>query len=146
MTLYLRQYMNSERLFLKISILGILIAIILGAFGAHALKDIFSNYELDIWNKGVFYQIINSLGLLSFVILKKINIIAIKIPNIIQKPPFLILTIGILLFSFSLYLIAMTNVFLGPDHLIKSFLIPATPIGGSLLVLSWLLLLFKIEI
>ena len=138
MTLYLRQYMNSERLFLKISILGILIAIILGAFGAHALKDIFSNYELDIWNKGVFYQIINSLGLLSFVILKKINII--------QKPPFLILTIGILLFSFSLYLIAMTTVFLGPDHFIKSFLIPATPIGGSLLVLSWLLLLFKIEI
>ena len=138
MTLYLRQYMNSERLFLKISILGILIAIILGAFGAHALKDIFSNYELDIWNKGVFYQIINSLGLLSFVILKKINII--------QKPPFLILTIGILLFSFSLYSIAMTNVFLDPDHFIKSFLIPATPIGGSLLVLSWLLLLFKIEI
>ena len=138
MTLYLRQYMNSERLFLKISILGILIAIILGAFGAHALKDIFSNYELDIWNKGVFYQIINSLGLLSFVILKKINII--------QKPPFLILTIGILLFSFSLYLIAMTNVFLGPDHFIKSFLTPATPIGGSLLVLSWLLLLFKVEI
>lgn len=138
MTLYLRQYMNSERLFLKISILGILIAIILGAFGAHALKDIFSNYELDIWNKGVFYQIINSLGLLSFVILKKINII--------QKPPFLILTIGILLFSFSLYSIAMTNVFLGPDHFIKSFLIPATPIGGSLLVLSWLLLLFKVEI
>jgi uncharacterized membrane protein YgdD (TMEM256/DUF423 family) len=130
--------MNSERLFLKISILGILIAIILGAFGAHALKDIFSNYELDIWNKGVFYQIINSLGLLSFVILKKINII--------QKPPFLILTIGILLFSFSLYLIAMTNVFLGPDHFIKSFLTPATPIGGSLLVLSWLLLLFKVEI
>ena len=130
--------MNSERLFLKISILGILIAIILGAFGAHALKDIFSNYELDIWNKGVFYQIINSLGLLSFVILKKINII--------QKPPFLILTIGILLFSFSLYSIAMTNVFLDPDHFIKSFLIPATPIGGSLLVLSWLLLLFKIEI
>ena len=138
MTLYLRQYMNSERLFLKISILGILIAIILGAFGAHALKDIFSNYELDIWNKGVFYQIINSLGLLSFVILKKINII--------QKPPFLILTIGILLFSFSLYSIAMTNVFLGPDHFIKSFLTPATPIGGSLLVLSWLLLLFKVEI
>ena len=138
MTLYLRQYMNSERLFLKISILGILIAIILGAFGAHALKDIFSNYELDIWNKGVFYQIINSLGLLSFVILKKINII--------QKPPFLLLTIGILLFSFSLYSIAMTTVFLDPDHFIKSFLIPATPIGGSLLVLSWLLLLFKIEI
>ena len=138
MTLYLRQYMNSERLFLKISILGILIAIILGAFGAHALKDIFSNYELDIWNKGVFYQIINSLGLLSFVILKKINII--------QKPPFLLLTLGILLFSFSLYSIAMTNVFLDPDHFIKSFLTPATPIGGSLLVLSWLVLLFKIEI
>lgn len=138
MTLYLRQYMNSERLFLKISILGILLAIILGAFGAHALKDIFSNYELDIWNKGVFYQIINSLGLLSFVILKKIKII--------HKPPYLLLTIGILLFSFSLYSIAMTNVFLDQDHFIKSFLTPATPIGGSLLVLSWLLLLFKVKI
>ena len=59
--------MKSDRLFLSISILGVAIGILFGAFGAHALKDLFSNYEMDIWNKGIFYQIINSLGIIAFV-------------------------------------------------------------------------------
>ena len=53
--------MKTDRLFLSLSILGIAIGILFGAFGAHALKDLFSNYEMDIWNKGIFYQISNSL-------------------------------------------------------------------------------------
>jgi len=63
--------MNSDRLFLSISILGVAIGILFGAFGAHALKDLFSNYEMDIWNKGIFYQIINSLGIMILLILRK---------------------------------------------------------------------------
>lgn len=130
--------MNSERFYLKISIIGIALGIILGAFGAHGLKELFSNYEMDIWDKGIFYQISNFLGLFIMVILKKLNLI--------KKPPYLLLTLGIIMFSFSLYSIALNNVFLSSNKIIKTLLIPITPVGGLLMVLSWLLLLFKIKI
>ena len=130
--------MNSDRLFLRISILGISTGIIFGAFGAHALKEFFTIYEMDIWEKGIFYQIINSLGLMTFIILKK--------SEVIKNPPYLLLTFGIILFSFSLYIIALTNVFLNSNHIIKILLVPITPLGGLLLISSWILLLFRIKI
>jgi len=130
--------MNSERFYLKISIIGIALGIILGAFGAHGLKELFSNYEMDIWNKGIFYQISNFLGLFIMIILKRLELI--------EKPPYLLLTVGIIMFSFSLYTIALDNVFIESNQIIKTFLIPVTPIGGLLLIISWLLLLFKIKI
>ena len=130
--------MNSNRLFLRISFLGISTGIIFGAFGTHALKEFFSNYELDIWEKGIFYQLINSFGLMVLVLLNK--------SNFIKNPPFLLLTLGTLLFSFSLYIIALSNAFLETNHIIKTLLIPITPIGGLLLITSWILLLFKIKI
>ena len=130
--------MNSERFYLKISIIGFALGIILGAFGAHGLKELFSNYEMDIWDKGIFYQISNFLGLFIMVILKKLNLI--------KKPPYLLLTLGIIMFSFSLYSIALNNVFLSSNKIIKTLLIPITPVGGLLMVSSWLLLLYKIKI
>jgi len=130
--------MNSERFYLKISTIGVATGIILCAFGAHSLKEIFSSYEIDIWGKGVFYQISNSLGLFIMVILKRLELI--------EKPPYLLLTVGIIMFSFSLYTIALNNVFLESNQIIKTFLIPVTPIGGLLLIISWVLLLFKIKI
>ena len=130
--------MNSERFYLKISIIGVALGIILGAFGAHGLKELFSNYEMDIWDKGIFYQISNFLGLFIMVILKKLNLI--------KKPPYLLLTLGIIMFSFSLYSIALNNVFLSSNKIIKTLLIPITPVGGLLMVSSWLLLLYKIKI
>ena len=58
------------KLFLQFSILSIAISIILGAFGAHALKDIFNDYSKEIWEKGILYQLTNSLGLLLIIILQ----------------------------------------------------------------------------
>lgn len=130
--------MNSERFYIKISTIGIASGIILGAFGAHGLKELFSNYEMDIWNKGIFYQISNFLGLFIMVILKRLELI--------EKPPYLLLILGIMMFSFSLYSIALNNVFLESNQIIKTLLIPVTPIGGLFLVASWILLLFKIKI
>jgi len=130
--------MNSERFYLKISTIGIATGIILGAFGAHSLKELFSIYEIDIWNKGVFYQISNSLGLFIMIILKKLKLI--------DKPPYLLLTLGFIMFSFSLYSIALNNVFLESNQIIKTLLIPITPIGGLFLVASWILLLTRIKI
>lgn len=131
--------MNSDRLFLSISILGVAIGILFGAFGAHALKDLFSNYEMDIWNKGIFYQIINSLGIMILLILRKNNFI--KKTN----SPFYFLTLGIIFFSFSLYAISLTNVFLSSEHWIKTLMIPVTPLGGSLIILGWVLTVLKIN-
>ena len=131
--------MKSDRLFLSISILGVAIGILFGAFGAHALKDLFSNYEMDIWNKGIFYQIINSLGIMILLILRKNNFI--KKTN----SPFYFLILGIIFFSFSLYAISLTNVFLSSEHWIKTLMIPVTPLGGSLIILGWVLTILKIN-
>ena len=131
--------MKSYLVFLRLCLLTIVIGIILGAFGAHALKDLFSNYEEDIWNKGIFYQITNALGLLLLIILAKINVL--KSPSIV----FYLITLGIIFFSGSLYIIALTNVFLSPEHIIKTILIPITPLGGTLLIVGWASAIFKIN-
>ena len=131
--------MNSTTVFLRIGIIGIALGIILGAFGAHSLKDVFTQYEMDIWNKGIFYQITNCIGLILIIIIIKINLIK------ESKLSMGILTIGIIFFSGSLYTIALTNVFLDTNHLLKTLMIPITPIGGSLIITSWFILLFKIK-
>ena len=126
-------------MFLRIGIIGIALGIILGAFGAHSLKDVFTQYEMDIWNKGIFYQITNCIGLILIIILIKIDLIK------EYKLSMGILTIGIIFFSGSLYTIALINVFLDTNHLLKTLMIPITPIGGSLIITSWFILLFKIK-
>jgi len=131
--------MKSYLLFLRLCLLTIVIGIILGAFGAHALKDLFSDYEEDIWNKAIFYQITNALGLLLLIILAKINLL--KSPSIV----FYLITLGIIFFSGSLYIIALTNVLLSPEHIIKTILIPITPLGGTLLIVGWLVAIFKLK-
>ena len=131
--------MKTDRLFLSFSILGIAIATLFGAFGAHSLKDLFSTYEMDIWNKGIFYQISNSMGLLILLTLRKIELIK------KNDLPFYLLTIGIIFFSFSLYIISLTNVFLDPKHWLKTFMIPITPIGGSLIIIGWILVFLGIK-
>jgi uncharacterized membrane protein YgdD (TMEM256/DUF423 family) len=125
--------MKTDRLFLSFSILGLAIATLFGAFGAHSLKDLFSTYEMDVWNKGIFHQISNSLGLMILVALRKIEL------------PFYFLIIGIVFFSFSLYIISLTNVFLHPQHWLKTLMIPITPIGGSLIIIGWILIFLQIK-
>ena len=131
--------MKTDRLFLSLSILGIAIGTLFGAFGAHALKNLFSNYEMDIWNKGIFYQISNSLGIMLLVILRKNELI--KKNNL----PFYLLIIGMVFFCVSLYIISLTNVFLNPQHWLKTAMIPITPIGGSMIILGWILIFFNIK-
>ena len=131
--------MKTDRLFLSFSILGIAIAVLFGAFGAHSLKDLFSTYEMDVWNKGIFYQISNSLGLMILVALRKIELIK------KNDLPFYFLIIGIVFFSFSLYIISLTNVFLHPQHWLKTIMIPITPTGGSLIIIGWILVFLRVK-
>jgi uncharacterized membrane protein YgdD (TMEM256/DUF423 family) len=113
------------------SLMGML-AVILGAFGAHALKDKLSESLMLSYQTAVQYQFIHALALLL------IGILSQQFPaNRLFGISGITLLSGILLFSGSLYILALTGFRqLGP--------IPfglVTPLGGLILILGWLLLI-----
>ena len=110
-----------------------MIAIILGAFGAHALKALLSNEQLNTFETGVRYQMYHALFLLFVGLSSFINP---KTKKIIYN---LVLS-GVLLFSGSIYLLA-TNNLTSFDFKVIGFV---TPIGGLLLISAWAVLLYSI--
>jgi uncharacterized membrane protein YgdD (TMEM256/DUF423 family) len=121
-----------KKILLAAAFLGIT-AIILGAFGAHALKKVLSLEQLQSFEVGVRYQMYHALFLLFIGVFAFLN----------EKERLLIfwLTIfGVLFFSGSIYLLA-TN---GITNLKTKFLGPVTPIGGLLLISAWGYLFYAI--
>lgn len=110
----------------------IMLAIILGAFGAHALKDILSTERLASFETGVKYQMYHGLAFLI------VGLLADRF-SFAVKSFFTVGLIGIVLFSGSIYLLAMQDV-LGIK---MSFLGPITPLGGLFLITAWGILLVK---
>jgi len=97
------------------------LGIALGAFGAHALKGVLeANHGRDLWNTAVLYHLVHAPVLLWLV--RGI---------FVAVAPFLCVTSGILLFSGSLYALAVTKI---------TWLGAITPIGGLLLMAGWLLI------
>lgn len=109
-----------------------MIAIILGAFGAHALKKVLSLDQLATFETGVKYQMYHALFLLF------IGTTAL-IPEKVKKTIYYLVVIGVLFFSGSIYLLA-TNNLTSFDFKVIGFI---TPIGGLLLILSWGVLLWN---
>jgi uncharacterized membrane protein YgdD (TMEM256/DUF423 family) len=106
-------------------------SIILGAFGAHGLKELLNPIQLNSFDTGVKYQMYHALFLL---LVAQIGFLNQKALQIIYWTT----TLGILFFSFSIYLLStrdLTGFNIG-------FLGPITPIGGLFLVASWLELLY----
>ena len=126
------------KLFLQFSILSIAISIILGAFGAHALKDIFNDYSKEIWEKGILYQLTNSLGLLLIIILQNQNLLKRKTITLV------LISLGIILFSGSLYGLSLSISFFQDQIWLTSLFGPITPIGGTLFITGWLDAFFSI--
>ena len=91
------------------------LAVALGAFGAHSLRSTLeARGMLDAWNKAVFYQFIHAIALLVLALYGTIN-----------RGACLLLLMGILLFSGSLYLLALTNLrWLGPHYSLGRSLFP----------------------
>ena len=106
-----------------------LFAVIIGAFAAHGLKPKISSEALQSFETGVRYQMYHALLLL---FLGDLKIVSEKSKKIV----FYLVFIGVFLFSGSIYALA-TNALTGFDFKIIGFL---TPIGGLLLILSWLVL------
>jgi uncharacterized membrane protein YgdD (TMEM256/DUF423 family) len=119
---------------IKIAILFCLSAVILGAFGAHALKEVLSESQLSSFQTGIKYQFFHGLAIL--ILSFNMNYFTKRLSSIIK-----IMSVGIILFSFSIYLLNI-------QYLIgfsMSYLGPITPIGGLLLITSWIGLFFSIK-
>ncbi len=99
-----------------------MLTVTLGAFGAHALKTILDTYGQSIWEKAVLYQAIHALFLL--VLPSFSNTISTRDVNI---SGYLVIA-GIILFSGSLYILALTG---------KKYFGAITPIGGVAFVMGW---------
>lgn len=121
-----------KRILLVAAFLGVT-AIILGAFGAHALKKVLSVEQLTTFEVGVRYQMYHALFLLfvgTFAFLGE------KERSII----FYLTIVGVLFFSGSIYLLATNTI----TNLKTKFLGPITPIGGLFLVSAWVYLFYAV--
>jgi uncharacterized membrane protein YgdD (TMEM256/DUF423 family) len=109
-----------------------MIAIILGAFGAHALKNVLLPEQLITFETGVRYQMYHALFLIFIGILTDLSEKA-------KKTIYYLVVFGIVLFSGSIYLLA-TNTLTSFDFKVIGFV---TPIGGLLLIVAWGVLFTK---
>jgi uncharacterized membrane protein YgdD (TMEM256/DUF423 family) len=109
-------------------------AIVLGAFGAHALKNYLTEIQLISFETGVRYLMYHALFLLFLGNYE--NKLALKTVKIV----FRLVAIGVLLFSGSIFLLTTENL----TGINFRFLGPITPIGGLFLISAWLLLFFSI--
>ena len=108
------------------------LAVILGAFGAHGLENLVDANAIQTFETGVRYQMYHAFLLL---ILANTNFVSEKGKRII----FYLITLGIILFSFSIFLLA-TNDLTSFDFKKIGLL---TPLGGALLILGWIVLGFR---
>jgi len=107
------------------------LAVGLGAFGAHGLKARLDANHLDIYKTAVLYHFLHALGLLIVSVLPKTGTITTEGANSVCW----LLAAGILIFSGSLYVLAVTGI----DRLGA-----ITPIGGVAFIVGWLMLAWKL--
>lgn len=115
--------MNKNHIIIS-AIIGAL-GVALGAFGAHGLKTILTSELLETFRTGILYHLIHSTVLLSLSLNSKYKLVI----------PFNFILIGIILFSFSLYIYSITG--------IKVFAM-ITPFGGVSLIIGWISIFFEV--
>jgi len=109
------------------------LAVVFGAFGAHALKKILSEEQLKSFETGVKYQMYHAIVLL--IIGFNFNL-----DTVSEKYMVYSFMAGILLFSFSIYGLAISSA----KNKKLRFLGPITPLGGMFLIIGWSLLGYSI--
>ncbi|MHC1763025.1 MAG: DUF423 domain-containing protein [Verrucomicrobiia bacterium] len=104
---------------LRIAAVAGMLAVALGAFGAHALSDTLArNGTSEIWQTAVFYHFIHALALTFLTVRQRLVI-----------GPWTCFLVGIAVFSGSLYVLALTN---------QRWLGAITPIGGVSFIAGWI--------
>jgi uncharacterized membrane protein YgdD (TMEM256/DUF423 family) len=108
------------------------LAVILGAFGAHGLQNRLDDYSRGVYEKAVFYHFLHAMGILVVAVLARTG----TFPPEGAEWVCWCLFIGILLFSGSLYLLAVTG---------TRALGMITPLGGVAFIVGWLLLAWRLR-
>nr|ART40458.1 K511 [uncultured bacterium] len=118
--------MSGARFFLVAGALSAAVAVMLGAFGAHALRSRLPTDLLAIYQTASQYHVYHALGLLA------VGLLAVHLPasNALRWSGWLML-LGTVLFSGSLYVLAITG---------QRWLGAITPLGGTAWIAAWLLL------
>lgn len=101
-----------------------------GAFGAHALKDKISPEMIAVYDTGARYHLMHAIGLLA------VGLAADRFPSRRIDMAGWLLTIGIFLFSGSLYALAVTG---------NKALGMVTPLGGLAWIVGWIMLAFAVQ-
>ena len=114
-----------DRIFLLLGALSALLAVAAGAFGAHALKGRLSLDMLAVFETGARYQMYHALGLIAVAWLHG------RWPGVLSAAAGWLFVAGILLFSGSLYLLALSG---------QRWLGAITPLGGVAFMAGWLCL------
>jgi len=115
----------TAKIFLVLGAAAALAAVLLGAFGAHELKARLDADALALWRTAVEYHFWHALGLLA------IGLVAAQMPgSALLKASGWVMLAGIVLFSGSLYLLALTG---------ARALGAATPVGGVAFLAAWAL-------
>ena len=121
----------NKRILILASFLG-LTSVIIGAFGAHGLKEVLDAEQLQTFEVGVRYQMYHALFLLFIGLIDKIS-------EKTKSTIFYLVFVGVIFFSGSIYGLA-TNNLTGFDF---SKIALITPIGGTLLIAAWAILLIS---
>lgn len=108
-----------------------LVSVILGAFGAHALKKVISVEKLASFETGVRYQMYSALFLLVVGYILKF-----ETPS--EKWISILMIAGTFIFSVTIYLLAFSEVAAIPTKIVG----PLTPLGGLLMIVSWAMLIW----
>ena len=116
--------MNDKKLWIIISAISGFTGVAIGAFGAHGLRETLTPQMLEVYKTGVLYQLIHSVVLL---VLSLNTLIKAKLPSIF-------FLVGIILFSFSLYLYSTSGM---------KFFAMITPVGGFCFLIGWLLIVYE---
>ncbi|WP_432363910.1 DUF423 domain-containing protein [Sporosarcina sp. UB5] len=105
------------------------LAVALGAFGAHALKERLSERYLAIWETAVQYQMFHAIGLIAVGILMSTSLFG---PSTSLTWAGYLLLAGIIIFSGSLYILSLSGI---------GILGAITPIGGVAFIAGWIMLI-----
>jgi uncharacterized membrane protein YgdD (TMEM256/DUF423 family) len=106
------------------------LAVAMGAFGAHALKERLDEYSQGVYEKAVFYHFVHGIGILLVALLARTGILS---ASGADRAGWL-LALGIVLFSGSLYALAISGV---------RILGAVTPFGGVAFIAGWVILAYE---
>jgi len=112
----------SDRQLAILAALNMIAAVGAGAFGAHGLKRIIDPELLAVWQTGVLYHLVHALGLFA------VALLGARFGAPLLSAAGLVMFVGIVLFSGSLYVLALTG---------SRWLGAVTPLGGAAFLAAW---------